>query len=447
MKKLFCLLFGTQEKILMTNLNRAHNIIENYWNQIALANCGDTLQVHCPGCNEETTSAEFYHGIGYGSGFTSITAGANDMGGAYVSNLGQRTYTLTGTTCNTAGSGSSWTNAAAPTTTTPPTTAGVVDTDVRTWLLSSECAIPCCENFEPLPEPLAMDDYRYGFNGQERTDEVYGRGNLNTAEFWEYDTRLGRRWNIDPKSRVYESSYSVLGLNPIGNIDVNGDKWKDKNSENEANTLKADFQNKRDSYKKDFEKYSALMLKADEIGNTKNSDKYAQLAIEARTGMSDMDQAIKEIELMEKSDIFFELNDAIRSDGQYNIEFYGDWRKGGTGDKYIKVNYSTASKYGKTNGIKAHEMKHAAQVLFGYITPENIMTNVPSENFTTRSPYQNERDAYARQYFIAPNTLPFRVSSYLEINKDIIQNIISNGVFLYKFPSYDQGEVRPDSVY
>jgi hypothetical protein len=37
--------------------------------------------------------------------------------------------------------------------------------------------------------------YRYGFNGQEKDDEVCGSGNLNTAEFWEYDTRLGRRWN------------------------------------------------------------------------------------------------------------------------------------------------------------------------------------------------------------------------------------------------------------
>jgi hypothetical protein len=29
--------------------------------------------------------------------------------------------------------------------------------------------------------------YTYGFNGQERTDELKGAGNHYTAQFWEYD--------------------------------------------------------------------------------------------------------------------------------------------------------------------------------------------------------------------------------------------------------------------
>jgi hypothetical protein len=35
--------------------------------------------------------------------------------------------------------------------------------------------------------------YRYGFNGQERTDELKGAGNHYTAPFWEYDPRLGEK--------------------------------------------------------------------------------------------------------------------------------------------------------------------------------------------------------------------------------------------------------------
>lgn len=35
--------------------------------------------------------------------------------------------------------------------------------------------------------------YRYGFNGQERDDEIKGAGNSYTAEYWEYDSRTGRR--------------------------------------------------------------------------------------------------------------------------------------------------------------------------------------------------------------------------------------------------------------
>ena len=46
-------------------------------------------------------------------------------------------------------------------------------------------------------QSLRSGKYRYSFNTQEKVDEVYGKGNLNTALFWEYDTRLGRRWNTD----------------------------------------------------------------------------------------------------------------------------------------------------------------------------------------------------------------------------------------------------------
>ncbi|XZF15201.1 hypothetical protein ACTHGU_03620 [Chitinophagaceae bacterium MMS25-I14] len=56
-----------------------------------------------------------------------------------------------------------------------------------------------------------------------KTNEIAGMGNHNTAEFWEYDTRLGRRWNLDPKPTVGLSYYSVLANNPIVYADLNGD--------------------------------------------------------------------------------------------------------------------------------------------------------------------------------------------------------------------------------
>jgi hypothetical protein len=69
------------------------------------------------------------------------------------------------------------------------------------------------------------DGYRFGFNTQEKDDEVYGAGNLNTAMFWEYDTRIGRRWNTDPVVKVWESPYLVNGGNPIFLNDPNGDVY------------------------------------------------------------------------------------------------------------------------------------------------------------------------------------------------------------------------------
>lgn len=66
-------------------------------------------------------------------------------------------------------------------------------------------------------------DYRYGFNGQEKSTEIDPNGNLNAAEFWEYDTRLGRRWNIDPVVKPWESSYAAFSDDPIIIADPDGD--------------------------------------------------------------------------------------------------------------------------------------------------------------------------------------------------------------------------------
>ncbi|MFN4313798.1 MAG: hypothetical protein ACK4E0_05880 [Chitinophagaceae bacterium] len=64
--------------------------------------------------------------------------------------------------------------------------------------------------------------YRYGFNGQEKSGEIDASGNSMTAEFWQYDARLGRRWNMDPVLKAYESPFSVLANNPVWLVDQNG---------------------------------------------------------------------------------------------------------------------------------------------------------------------------------------------------------------------------------
>jgi len=66
--------------------------------------------------------------------------------------------------------------------------------------------------------------YRFGFNGQEMDNEVFNNPSTSyTAEFWQYDSRIGRRWNIDPVVSPWESPYAVNGDNPIYYNDPNGD--------------------------------------------------------------------------------------------------------------------------------------------------------------------------------------------------------------------------------
>ena len=70
---------------------------------------------------------------------------------------------------------------------------------------------------------IHKDVYRYGFNGMEKDDEIAGAGVNYTAEYWQYDARLGRRWNIDPVFFPSESPYSTFSNNPIFYNDPNGD--------------------------------------------------------------------------------------------------------------------------------------------------------------------------------------------------------------------------------
>lgn len=66
--------------------------------------------------------------------------------------------------------------------------------------------------------------YRFGFNGQMKDDEVYGDGNSYTAEYWQYDPRIGRRWNVDPMtgSFPWQSPYAAFDGNPIVMSDPRG---------------------------------------------------------------------------------------------------------------------------------------------------------------------------------------------------------------------------------
>ena len=65
--------------------------------------------------------------------------------------------------------------------------------------------------------------YRYFFNGQEADNEVLGEGVSLTAEFWQYDSRLGRRWNVDPVFKEKESPYACFAGNPVWFADPKGD--------------------------------------------------------------------------------------------------------------------------------------------------------------------------------------------------------------------------------
>jgi RHS repeat-associated protein len=69
------------------------------------------------------------------------------------------------------------------------------------------------------------DGYRYGFNGQERDDEMKGSGNSYDFGARIYDSRIGKFLSTDRFASKYafQSPYTFAGNTPIWAVDHNGD--------------------------------------------------------------------------------------------------------------------------------------------------------------------------------------------------------------------------------
>src|SRR5690554_1908657 len=83
-------------------------------------------------------------------------------------------------------------------------------------------------DYYPFGSPMPSrsfngNGYKFGFNGQEKENEIYGEGNTYSAEYWMYDSRLGRRWNLDPKPNPSFSDYATFANNPVLYSDLLGD--------------------------------------------------------------------------------------------------------------------------------------------------------------------------------------------------------------------------------
>jgi len=67
-------------------------------------------------------------------------------------------------------------------------------------------------------------DYRYGFNGMEKDDEIKGSGNSYDFGARMYDARLGRWFAMDPRGGLMPSwsPFNYTFGNPINHIDIGG---------------------------------------------------------------------------------------------------------------------------------------------------------------------------------------------------------------------------------
>ena len=117
-----------------------------------------------------------------------------------------------------------------------------------------------------------------------------GKGNSYTAELWQYDSRLGRRWNIDPVDKPWESSYLTFGGNPILYSDVLGnDIDENASGYNEAKRAATPILNKdgsinmKKSVKNGYEPEFAIIFNEFK-NNTNIMVKFEYLGDEAKEG-------------------------------------------------------------------------------------------------------------------------------------------------------------------
>ena len=106
--------------------------------------------------------------------------------------------------------------------------------------------------------------YRYSINGQEVTPEI--APNTTTAEFWQYDARIGKRWNVDPKPITSITPYATFGNNPIWIKDPFGDTLKIAGNTNTITDLNSII-------KKENRKYFSVSTGGDVSFDRKSFDK------------------------------------------------------------------------------------------------------------------------------------------------------------------------------
>jgi hypothetical protein len=73
---------------------------------------------------------------------------------------------------------------------------------------------------------VSKGEYRYGFNGYEKDDDVKGEANHISFGDYGYDPRIGRRWKPDPLESKYPSisPFVFAAGSPLIIVDKNGQK-------------------------------------------------------------------------------------------------------------------------------------------------------------------------------------------------------------------------------
>ena len=244
--------------------------------------------------------------------------------------------------------------------------------------------------------------YRYGFNGQEKDNEVSGEGNSNTAEFWQYDTRLGRRWNLDPKPQISISDFATFGNNPIKFNDILGDEFDKKSSkhvdayEKKLGERKAEINKAMDKVEAEFDK---AKVGADVSGLV---NQYKELS----RSKDEVTAAENELNEMKKSPQLFKVRD--------------NFAKGQGGVTQYKGNAVLIRFDGDFSSI-GHELKHGSQFLAG-----DLSFDKKTGHAGKLADLFDEQRAYQRQLALDPKSFNRTDIKFSDITTDKVKNQVDD---------------------
>ena len=218
---------------------------------------------------------------------------------------------------------------------------------------------------------FSSSSYRYGFNGQEKDDEVKSSGNSYDFLFRIYDPRLGRFLSTDPLEKEYpwNSPYAFAENRPIDGIDLEGLEWKSTgkvfnflNGKVEINyTIKLKVSNSSTLVSsKDFNKTKAAILKkaGENLSNPSAKGTYGDPIIN--------------VTIIEADDatISAEFIDAKGKDPNGETEIIGDTKNNGVKVAISRDGKVRASK--ETARTLSHELGHTAN-LFHVFSKKNTI--------------------------------------------------------------------------
>jgi len=146
-------------------------------------------------------------------------------------------------------------------------------------------------HIKSLLPPHNQHSTKYGFQGQQKVDEISGEGNHYTAEFWEMDPRIGRRWNRDPLENKFpwQAPYTIFDNNPTNKIDPTGQSASDPSThtDKDGNVVavkddgdngvykhKGDIEETKKELKENYNQKSNTSAGGEKMGTTKYWDEF-----------------------------------------------------------------------------------------------------------------------------------------------------------------------------